>query len=256
MQKDFHYATVYVLCRLAGMKSKYAKKVAYSSQQVDDAVYDHALKFENGDVFHQTKTAHKETSVISSANVNKSFNIWLPFHFLPSGKEKNSLENFVTKPESSTINFLKKEVIDAGDKEYALHWLGIFLHLYADSYSHQQFKGFYDQYNFSELLDGVQRLSFKDKIIKFLTKYIPVLFPVGHALVIKNPDIPYANWKYENNGKEIEINNLEQRFMPAAKNIFKYIRNYLSENNKFGIAVKEETLDFKFDKIMVSPQKG
>ena len=43
MQKDFHYATVYVLCRLAGMKSKYAKKVAYSSQQVDDAVYGHAL---------------------------------------------------------------------------------------------------------------------------------------------------------------------------------------------------------------------
>ena len=38
MQIDFHHTAIYVLCRLAGMKSVHAEKVAYASQHVDDAV--------------------------------------------------------------------------------------------------------------------------------------------------------------------------------------------------------------------------
>ncbi|MFW5988245.1 MAG: DUF6765 family protein [bacterium] len=55
MQIDFHHAAIYVLSRLAGMKSKYAQKVAYSSQFVDDAVHAHALKFETYNYHKFTK---------------------------------------------------------------------------------------------------------------------------------------------------------------------------------------------------------
>jgi hypothetical protein len=78
---------------------------------------------------------------------------------LPSGDGKDSLGKFITQPESTTINLLKNKVIEAGSKEYGLYWLGIFLHLYADSYSHQGFVGFYDQHKFSELIKGVKASS-------------------------------------------------------------------------------------------------
>ncbi|KUO52323.1 MAG: hypothetical protein APF76_04625 [Desulfitibacter sp. BRH_c19] len=84
MQKDFHHAVIYVLCRIAGMKSEYARVVAYASQQVDDATHGHALKFINGGVFRQTMTAHKTLST-RNFNVNNAVEVWLPFHFLPQG---------------------------------------------------------------------------------------------------------------------------------------------------------------------------
>jgi hypothetical protein len=131
MQKDFHYTAIFVLCRLAGMKSRYAEKVAYSSQQVDDAVYDHALKFDDGDIFHQTQSAHKELSFISSSDVNKSFNIWLPFHFLPAAKDNK--DKFMTEPESRTVELLKEDILNSNNQNIILYRLGIFLHLYADT---------------------------------------------------------------------------------------------------------------------------
>lgn len=247
MQKDFHYAAIYVLSRLAGMKDEYAEKVAYSSQQVDDAVYDHALKFEDGDIFHQTQTAHKELDFINSSDVNESFNVWIPFHFLPAAENANF--RLITKPESRTIELLKKDIINSNNKNNILYRLGIFLHLYADSYSHQDFKGFYDRYNLIDLLEGVEHLSGRDKIKKWLTKIIPGLLPIGHALSMKNPDIPYASWKYKRNSKMIKINNLEERFIPAAKNIFVFLREFLLKNDDFGSAVENKSLDFCLPKI-------
>ena len=88
MQIDFHHTAVYVLCRLAGMESVYAEKAAYASQFVDDAVYNHALKFTDGSIFHQTRTAHHQLALFRVIDVNDAFNVWLPFHFLPAGKGK------------------------------------------------------------------------------------------------------------------------------------------------------------------------
>lgn len=111
MQKDFHNAVFCVLSRLASIKDEYAEKVAYSSQQVDDSVYDHDLKFEDWDIFHQTQTAHKELDFINSSDVNESFNVWIPFSFLPAAENSNF--RLMTKPESRTIELLKKDIINS-----------------------------------------------------------------------------------------------------------------------------------------------
>ncbi|PUU87215.1 DUF6765 family protein [Halanaerobium sp.] len=247
MQKDFHFCAVYVLCRLAGMESTYAEKTAYASQQVDDAVYNHALKFENGDVFHQTQTAHKELSFLESSDVNNSFNIWLPFHFLPAGIDNE--DPYLTETESKTVQLLKEKVTAAGSKAYGIHQLGIFLHLYADTYSHQGFKGFYDKSNFVKLTQGVEKLKIKDKCLKFAIINLPDLFPIGHLLVIKNPDIPYAEWEYYKSGVFYQVNNLEDRFMPAVENIFAFIRDFLAENTQYGTPAGGDALKSRISKI-------
>ncbi len=247
MQKDFHFCAVYVLCRLAGMESSYAEKTAYASQQVDDAVYQHALKFENGDVFHQTQTAHKELSVLKSSDMNLSFNIWLPFHFLPAGTA--SEDPYITEAESKTIQLLKEKVIKAGNKASGIHQLGIFLHLYADTYSHQGFKGFYDKSNFIKLTEGVKKLKLKDKFLKFAVINMPNLFPIGHLLAVKNPDIPYAEWKYQKRGSLHQVNNLEERFIPAVENIFAFIKEFLAENTEYGTPADADVLKNRMSKI-------
>src|SRR5690554_5346682 len=132
MEIDFHHTAIYVLCRLAGMESVYAEKVAYASQQVDNADYNHALKFENGGIFHQTRTAHEGLAFMKMLDVNDAFNVWLPFHFIPSG-EGDNVEALITRPESKSLEILKEYVLKAGREDYGLHYLGIFFHIYADA---------------------------------------------------------------------------------------------------------------------------
>ena len=95
MQLDFHFYTIYVLCRANGMPPEDSKKVAYSSQQTDDAKYNHTLKFENGGRFKQVLSAHKflEPGVFS---LNSQHRIYVPFHFMPGNLGDGFEERMVT----------------------------------------------------------------------------------------------------------------------------------------------------------------
>lgn len=235
MQVDFHHTGIYALCRLAGMKSVYAEKVAYASQYVDDAVYAHALKFTDGGIFHQTRTAHHQLAIIRIIDVNDAFNVWLPFHFLPSGNGASSAKKLITRPDSDSFTYLKEQVILAGEEDYGLYWLGIFLHLYADAFSHQDFKGFYDQHNRVELVEAPDRVLWKDRMINYLARtFAPSLAPIGHACAAKNPDIPYVVWTYRRGSQEIKVDNLQERYIPALDSIFKFLLRFLQENKPYG----------------------
>ena len=164
MQIDFHHTAIYVLCRLAGMKSLYAEKVAYASQQVDNANFDHALKFKNGGVFHQIRTSHEDLAFLKMVDVNDAFDVWLPFHFVPSGEG--------------------------------------------------------------------------------------AIFPVGHAVAAKNPDIPFAVWSYLRDNEEIKVNNLKDRFIPAVIEIFKYLVDYLEVNNQYGRPITSSLSEGNMKKII------
>ena len=47
----------------------------------------------------------------------------------------------------------------------------------------------------------------------------------------------------------LEVNNLEERFLPAAKNIFIFLRKFLLENNEFGSVVEDEILEFRLSEL-------
>ncbi|HLV09340.1 MAG TPA: DUF6765 family protein [Halanaerobiales bacterium] len=256
MEIDFHHTAVYVLCRLAGMRSVYAEKVAYASQQVDNANYNHAMKFENGGIFHQTRTAHEGLAFLEMIDVNDAFNVWLPFHFIPSGEGNDPIEVLITRPESKSIKLLKNYVLEAGKEEYGLHYLGIFFHIYADAFSHQDFIGFYDQYNQIELVKGMDKMSWKDYIVFKITKHLGFLFPIGHAVAAKNPDIPYVVWTYRRGDKEITVDNLNQRFIPAVYSIYDYLQVYLDKNPQYGRSsergLSRENMDLIIDLLKVT----
>ena len=250
MQIDCHHGAVYVLCRLAGMKSNFARIVAYASQQVDDAVFDHALKFKNGGVFYQTRTAHSILNWLRMADVNDAFQVWLPFHFIPAGKGSSICQRLITAPEGKTIELLKEKVTAAGSREYGLHWLGIFLHLYADAFSHQDFKGFYDAHNEIEIIFGLDRMPPRDTLLFFFSRCFSSLVPIGHAVAAKNPDIPYAVWSYSREGKKYEVNNLQERFIPGLKKIFAFLLSYLTENPRYGKSTSADSLNIKLKRII------
>ncbi len=261
MQKDLHHVGTYVICRLAGMKSKCAEIVAYAAQQVDDATHGHVLRFTNGEVFRQTMTAHKVISTINF-NVRDSLEVWVPFHFLPQGKNDLNLDGLITGIESSSLKLLKRELIRVGGEPLALYRLGIGLHCYADSFSHQDFKGFFDRYNNITLLnvkEGMSEFSIFKKILeygKFYGRRIAsrILPSIGHSQAITCPDIPYLKWAYHR-GKMpyVKVDNLNQRFIIALESMYKFMVEYLERNPQFRGAVPSDnftTLQSKFLQIL------
>lgn len=250
MQIDFHHTAIYVLCRLAGMQSSAAEIVAYASQQVDDATHNHALKFKNGGVFRQTRTSHHGISR-RLVDISDAFEIWIPFHFLPGGEGNNISEKLITRPEGRAIQLLKEDIINSGSESYSLYRLGIGLHLYADAYSHQDFKGFYNDYNDIDLLKSLERKELWDKLIDWIMGNLSFLAPVGHGQALKNPDIPYAKWSYiRHNGEIVEVDNLIERFSPAINNIYDFIVEYLQENTRYANSSKVEDINEYKEKMI------
>lgn len=235
VQIDLHHTAIYVLCRIAGMKSEFSEIVAHSSQYVDDAVYEDAIKFKNGGFFKQTQTAHKLLSP-RDFNVNETLDIWMPFHFVPRA-DKGDLDVMVTAPNSKVLALLLED-IRSSSSENVLYRLGIGLHCFADAFSHQDFKGTYDPDNDVQLMFGVEEMSCKENAVRLPMKLLDRMYSdsmaLGHGKVLNNPDIPYAQWGYSRRGKTIKVNNLEDRYLPGVKNIYEYLVYFLAKNPQYG----------------------
>jgi hypothetical protein len=140
MQKDFHFYTIYALARSAGFDADNASIIAYSSQHTDDAKYEHTLEFENGGRFQQVLTAHRflDLDVLGKTTC---YRIWIPFHFLPGNLGVDFYERMLTRANSIVAQRIVEDFLSSNLKPYSLHRLGIILHVYADTWSHQNFVG-------------------------------------------------------------------------------------------------------------------
>jgi hypothetical protein len=148
MQIDGHHTLTYVVFRLAGLSHEDADIVAYSAQYVDEATNKGSIKFDNGAMYHRTASAHRMMDYRNSSELAND-HVWVPFHFLPgnggvpAGKNPNGkfIEKLICKPDSYPARDMIKSMMDDRDKHYALHRLGITLHVYADTFAHQGFAG-------------------------------------------------------------------------------------------------------------------
>lgn len=235
MKIDFHFYTIYALCLSAGINEEDSKKIAYSSQHVDDAKYGHELTFKNGGRFKQRMSAHKflDPGVLSK---EVGYDIFLPFHFLPGGNGDEFYDKLVCKQNSEIANKMLEDTIKTLKRPYGLHRLGVSLHVYADTWSHQNFIGLQHQQNEVSDLDLLNTDDYS-----FTENFSGCLPQIGHGEANIFPDIPYLKWSYEDNqNNELEINNLE-RTINAAERIYKFLTSEVFDNRNdiFNISPKE-----------------
>lgn len=248
MQIDFHYNIIKILSQKAGFNPIDSQIIAYSSQFVDDAIehkpiilpqkidlFPKRIKNNNLDPIC---TAHKGLQLLNDFKKDVQTKIYISFHFLPSEIYVNQDNySYVTQANS---NFSKKILSNISDnfktnqynELYNLISLGIGLHTYADTWSHQGFSG-----RKSNVENNVEKTKIfkknKMKKIKIIDNILNNILPeIGHAEAYNYPDLPFLNWSYKNKNERIFRSNLNI-FIEAVENIYKFlceISNNKSEN--------------------------
>jgi hypothetical protein len=255
MQIDFHHGTTYCIARLAGFSHSEAGIVAYSAQYVDDATNEGLIHFKDGiSLFLRISSAHK---MLDYRNFEELANhrVWIPFHFLPgngglpAGQDpngpdlKNQLVNkIICRPNSYVAKEMVHECIVRKYRPYALHRLGIVMHVYADTWAHQGFAGINHPVNKAKHLVDEQGNPDKEKeqhIDEFFEKNLfeqvvdtvsnramSRMMPLGHGAVLSYPDKPFLKWGYTNGlGIKIERDNPTD-FLEAAEWMHRWMSRY------------------------------
>ncbi|MBN1760737.1 MAG: hypothetical protein JW863_20580 [Chitinispirillaceae bacterium] len=83
---------------------------------------------------------------------------------------------------------------------YALHRLGITMHVYADTFAHQGFAGVCHEINDVSELQGkrMKKNGWQQFKERFLSGFIKTVLPLGHGAVLTYPDLPFAKWSFRN----------------------------------------------------------
>ena len=211
MDIEFHYHMTFLIAGKAKFGADDAFTIAYSSQYVDDNDIIYEINKDKAQFFRnyisQTMNILKPKS--------KLFRIYPLYHFLPgqpnyknARRRDGSLHWLNTTPDSKNANY----IIDAAIKSENLYRIGIATHSYVDTWAHQNFIGYYNEFN--SMSGVIERLAPN----------------IGHADARHNPDWPALVWKDKRLlTANSRIDNRE-RFMAAAKQLFKKYRLFVDKN--------------------------
>ncbi len=247
MQIDFHHGVTYVVSRLAGFDAISAEVMAYCAQYVDDATNEGIIHFDNGFVFKRLSSAHKMLNYRNFRQLAQH-KVWIPFHFLPGnggfplgqGLDQEPIYKLICLPNSYVAQDLLKECIYQRYAPYSLHWLGIALHVYADTWAHQGFAGVNHPVNEAKLiLDGVGRPDNqatsrvrqyfhknKNLMTRIANTVMSETMPIGHGAVLSHPDQPYLKWGYINGLNQVIQRNNAKDFLEAADFMYQWLQRY------------------------------
>lgn len=201
MDIDFHFGTVYVLSRWAGFSGEDAKIIATSSQFVDDNLTDLPIDLDNATLSYPLKDGNTYELRLSGHRIwqkldeEGNHHVWIPFHFLPGLEGASENEKLICKRNSALANEIINDMIQNKYKSYGLYRLGISLHVYADTWAHQEFSGRTGPEN--EATDLVVIDPIPDLATRLEDEGLEVLAErklLGHARAIHWPDRPYATW--------------------------------------------------------------
>jgi hypothetical protein len=114
-------------------------------------------------------------------------------------------------------------------KPRALHRLGIAMHVYADTWSHQGFAGVLHEVNEVEhaIDTGKSKVFKKNDLSGWLRGVLDdTLPPLGHGRANIFPDMPFLSWQYDNGmGVTLKRNNTEL-FCKAADSMCRQMQRY------------------------------
>lgn len=231
MQEDFHFYTIYALCRSAGLDEKTAHIIAYSSQHTDDAKYEEPLEFINGGRFSQTLTAHRFLT-LDSLGKSVCYRIWIPFHFLPGNQGVHFYERMITRANSTVSKKMMDDILNFPFKAYSLHLLGIALHVFADTWSHQGFMGIIHSMN------NIDDIKIQDEDNDFINSLLENLKrdameyaapELGHAQAGTIPDEPFRKRQYMDYKGRLIFKENPQIALDSAQNCYMVITNFIEK---------------------------
>ncbi len=234
MQIDFHHAVTYVCARQAGFSHEEADIVAYAAQYVDDATSSGVVRFDNKALYCRISSAHKMLDKHNLSDVD-NHRVWLPFHFLPGNDmlpagqnpDKNFIHKIVCRPNSPVAKDIVAAAIADRDKPYALHRLGITMHIYADTWAHQGFAGVLNKINEVDNAKETGDTDVFGGLSGFLTKVLDdIVPPLGHGRANIFPDMPFLNWQYHDGHDTIVVRENTNAFCEAADCLCKVMQRF------------------------------
>jgi len=228
MQKDFHYCCIKCLAQSAGFDKNDAQIIAYASQFVDDATAHEGIRIQGvpevaknlvkNNQFEPVCTAHKGIQYLTGIDRDVQKKVYIPFHFMPGIPYTGTgVYDYRVRPDSPLIMSVVNSAVDfyknAGTKTklQGLIKIGISLHTYADTWSHQRFSG-----RWSAADNDIERIRvFRNnewEPLGFIDQIKHNIIPsIGHAEAINFPDQSHMSWRYEHDrsGKDITRHNTE-----------------------------------------------
>lgn len=228
MQEDFHYYVAYAIAKEAGFSKKKSHLIAYASQYVDDNTdrkyeLSHKGKYKEWSFLipfpdklkvnnHFFYPIISQAVNIEAKEIDTQRYVFAPFHFLPVGMEYNKYKvkergnPFCTIGGSENAKALLRIAIKSGDP----YRIGVAMHTYADTWSHERFTAFEEDWN---------KVNIKGLSIK---RVIP---PIGHAQILHEPDIISNTWedkRFKNSNLYVVDN--KKKTIKAIKEIFSILK--------------------------------
>lgn len=219
MQIDMHYHGVYAIARTAGLSQEASRIIATASQFVDDNAQTNGMEFPDASSMATEPTAHHTTSV-KNIDSDSQRQVWVPFHFLPGNEGDTFTDRLVCRKNSEIAREMRENHVNLHDKPYYLELVGIFAHVYADTFSHYGFSGvssranrvINDSFEYKGLDPQVEeyieekKQSFYEKYGSGWVRNIKSFLAeaasgaLGHGAAVTLPDRPFLIWrfKYEN----------------------------------------------------------
>ena len=206
MDIEFHYYMTYLTSAYAGLEPKDALTLAYASQYVDDN--DIVCEVDKG------KGSSYRNYISQTMNILKPkdtlFRIYPLFHFVPGDpmsktawRKDGKMHWLNTTPNSKNAN----QIMDAALETDDLYRIGIAVHTYVDTWAHQNFIGYYDDFNSMKTMLG------------------SVAPNIGHADAGHNPDEPALVWRDPRLLDE-RVDNRD-RFLEAAKCLYEKLAGHI-----------------------------
>lgn len=252
MQIDMHFYGIYALARAAGMSDAIARKIAYASQFVDDAIDDDYIILDDNRAIVPTMTSHKPIDYRNALSGDQ-WKVWIPFHFLPGNKGTKFIDKLVCEKDSTPAKRVLDYTLDRTNGPFWPHMIGIAAHVYADTFAHYGFIGISHENN--KVDEKTIRIStkhsrgimsyLKAKYEEFKTRFISgfaEVIPVGHGAVGTYPDRPYLAWEYtyelrkEGSSRKKVIRDNFEDFLKGSERIHKYFKRFVQLDPKHGDA--------------------
>ncbi|MBQ9376381.1 MAG: hypothetical protein IJU05_01065 [Schwartzia sp.] len=237
MDIDFHFGTIYVLSRWAKFGSENSNLIAHASQLVDDNFDSTPFsdEEEKRDVAQGIHVRYSCQNIWGNVSGKGNREIWIPFHFLPGLEGETQQEKLVCKKHSELSEKLKERLLATTlDNSVYPFRLGVGLHVFADTWAHQEFAGINNIVNKVQDLIFTTSGSYVEKVLDevvgksaLVSKVLDEVMPLGHAAAVHCPDMPYLWWKSGERFTEGRKN--WDEFLEASEEVFRILQSVSGE---------------------------